>query len=675
MDQSKEIKEKVHNKGFFFENVIIIAASFGLWYLITQFRFIEWLSHRSALSEYTHFESIIAGILAAAFGVALLGISRWMYLREELPVRLKNERALRNSEERFKSLINSLDDVVFTLDRRKRYTAVYGRWVQGYEKLHPDAFIGKTAHELFGPGEGAIHERSIKQALEGESVNYEWSIRTNGDRHHFQITVSPLRDEQNAITGVVGVGQDVTEKKKFERELRRHEQELNALIENTPDIIARYDIRGRYIYVNRAFESFMGSTRKQLVGKKQSELSIPKELTPFWTDSIGSIFQTGKETTLEAEFPTPTGIKYFQARLVPEVNAENYVEYVLVVARDLTKHKQTEDNLRRSEEHLERILQTTPGGVTIIDLNGRIYFANQTAEQILGLKRKSSSERYYNDPAYKISTLDGRPLPEKDLPYIQVMMTGEPIYGLEHAIEHPDGQRIILSVNAAPLHDYNKKVTGIVTSITDITKLKKAEEEARKNEQRFRDLANSISDVFFAMNQELRCTYWNSASEKLTGIPARKAIAHEISSLLPKTMADDLDTLFAESMKTQVTKTHVSKVKIKNKTYYFDINIYPANHGLSVFFKDVSERMYAERERERLIAELQDALTKVKTLSGLLPICAFCKNIRDDGGYWHQVEAYIKEHSEANFSHGVCPDCAKEHYPEYFEEKDHTHKQ
>lgn len=675
MDPNIENTESIQNKGLMTDSAIIIASSFGLWYLITFFQVVEWIAHRSTLSEFTHFESIIAGIIAAAFGVALLGISRWMYLRDELPVRIKNVRALKNSEERFKSLVNSLDDVVFTLDHRMRYTSVYGRWVKGYEKLQPDSFVGKTVRELFGPREGAIHERSIKRALEGESVSYEWSIRTNGDKHHFQITVSPLRDEQNGITGAVGVGHDVTEKKKFERELKRHEQELHALLENTPDIIARYDIRGRYTYVNRAFESFIGTTRKQLVGKKQSELSMPKELTPFWTDNVSSVFLSGKETTLEAEFPTPKGIKYFQARLVPEINAENNVEYVLVVARDLTKHKQTEESLQRSEEQLERILQTTPGGVTIIDLNGRIFFANQTAEQILGLKRKGSSERYYNNPEYKISTVDGQPLLEKDLPYIQVMMSGQPVFGLEHAIEHPEGRRVILSVNAAPLIDYNNKITGIVTSISDITKLKHAEEEARKNEQRFRDLANSISDVFFAMNRDLRCTYWNHASEKLTGIPAPKAIAQNITDLLPESMAKDLDKLFHESMETQTTKTYVSKVKLQNKVYYFDINIYPAKHGLSVFFKDVSERMYAERERERLIAELQDALNKVKTLSGLLPICAFCKNIRDDGGYWHQVEAYIKAHSEANFSHGVCPDCAKQHYPEYYKEKDHQHEQ
>ncbi len=68
------------------------------------------------------------------------------------------------------------------------------------------------------------------------------------------------------------------------------------------------------------------------------------------------------------------------------------------------------------------------------------------------------------------------------------------------------------------------------------------------------------------------------------------------------------------------------------------------------------------------IEELQDALANVKILSGLLPICSSCKKIRDDKGYWNQIESYIKEHSEAEFSHGICPDCAKKLYPGYFRE-------
>lgn len=77
-----------------------------------------------------------------------------------------------------------------------------------------------------------------------------------------------------------------------------------------------------------------------------------------------------------------------------------------------------------------------------------------------------------------------------------------------------------------------------------------------------------------------------------------------------------------------------------------------------------SERKQAEEEREKLIIELKEALAKVKTLSGFLPICAWCKKIRDDRGYWNQIESYIRDHSEAEFSHSICPECMEKLYPE-----------
>ena len=79
---------------------------------------------------------------------------------------------------------------------------------------------------------------------------------------------------------------------------------------------------------------------------------------------------------------------------------------------------------------------------------------------------------------------------------------------------------------------------------------------------------------------------------------------------------------------------------------------------------EMEERKRAQIEKDNLIVELKDALRKVKTLSGFLPICASCKKIRDDSGYWNQIESYIKAHSDAEFSHSLCPECAKKLYPD-----------
>jgi hypothetical protein len=88
--------------------------------------------------------------------------------------------------------------------------------------------------------------------------------------------------------------------------------------------------------------------------------------------------------------------------------------------------------------------------------------------------------------------------------------------------------------------------------------------------------------------------------------------------------------------------------------------------GFQGTIRDITEHKRVEEERERLIRELQKAISQVKTLSGMLPICASCKKIRDDKGYWNQIEAYLQRHSDAEFSHSICPECAKKLYPEYY---------
>lgn len=79
----------------------------------------------------------------------------------------------------------------------------------------------------------------------------------------------------------------------------------------------------------------------------------------------------------------------------------------------------------------------------------------------------------------------------------------------------------------------------------------------------------------------------------------------------------------------------------------------------------IDQRQRAEAQKDTMITELQKALDEVSTLQGIIPICASCKNIRDDEGFWHQVEAYVSSHSNALFSHGICPKCTKKLYPEY----------
>jgi PAS domain S-box-containing protein len=87
-------------------------------------------------------------------------------------------------------------------------------------------------------------------------------------------------------------------------------------------------------------------------------------------------------------------------------------------------------------------------------------------------------------------------------------------------------------------------------------------------------------------------------------------------------------------------------------------------------FRDISKQKELEQDRDQLIFAYRDALERVKTLKGFIPICSSCKKIRNDSGFWSQIEAYISEHSDAEFSHGLCPECAQKLYPEFYKEND-----
>jgi len=89
-------------------------------------------------------------------------------------------------------------------------------------------------------------------------------------------------------------------------------------------------------------------------------------------------------------------------------------------------------------------------------------------------------------------------------------------------------------------------------------------------------------------------------------------------------------------------------------------------NGLRSIIVDITERKKKELVKEVLIEKLQKAISEIKTLRGIIPICSHCKKIRDDKGYYQQVETYVSRHTEAEFSHGLCPECEKKYYPKYY---------
>jgi len=168
--------------------------------------------------------------------------------------------------------------------------------------------------------------------------------------------------------------------------------------------------------------------------------------------------------------------------------------YGISALRERDQRQTAEADLRASETRMGTLVDAVPSGVTIVDTSGRITFANPQAQRILGLSGDAITKLYHNDPAWRITAVDGGPFPEEQLPFVRVMSTGEPVYEVELAVERPDGTRITLSVNAAPLRGPREELTGVVTAFRDITALKEAESRLAESEQRFRMLTEAAFD-------------------------------------------------------------------------------------------------------------------------------------------------------------------------------------
>ena len=189
------------------------------------------------------------------------------------------------------------------------------------------------------------------------------------------------------------------------------------------------------------------------------------------------------------------------------------------------------------------------------------------------------------------------------------------------------------------------------------------ERETKAAHQQITGILESVSDGFQALNSEFRFVYLNSTAERLLG--------ESRAALQGKCVFDRFPELFGRDLESQFRAAVLNGGTVQFEHYFepwqrwFELNLYPSRTGgLSVYFSDITQLKNAGRQRERPTSKLEDSLAPVKALSGLLPICASCKKIRDDHGTWRQIEVYIQEHSSAEFTHSVCPDCIERLYPE-----------
>ena len=207
---------------------------------------------------------------------------------------------------------------------------------------------------------------------------------------------------------------------------------------------------------------------------------------------------------------------------------------------------------------------------------------------------------------------------------------------------------------------------------------KKAQAHLKKqSETKFRSVAQSAKDAIITADNKGRIAFCNTAAEKMFGYREDELIGQSISILMPQRFRAAHERGMAQeaaSGKSRLINETVELFGITKDGSEFPIELSLSNwkSGDRMFYagiiRDISKRKQREKEREALIDNLKTSLARVRKLSGLLPICASCKKIRNDGGFWQQIEEYIGEHSEAEFSHGLCQPCLKKLYPGVYQD-------
>jgi PAS domain S-box-containing protein len=207
-------------------------------------------------------------------------------------------------------------------------------------------------------------------------------------------------------------------------------------------------------------------------------------------------------------------------------------------------------------------------------------------------------------------------------------------------------------------------------------RLRASEREERRERAHLEALIASAPLAVAVLDDDRRVRRVNRAFEVLFGYPGAETVGLRLDELImPDAGADESRGLEerargGEIVRAEVTRRSREGLPVEVRVSAASVRDAPGG-GLLVLYEDIAGRRRAEREQLRLIQELREAFAKVRTLKGLLPICAACKKIRNDQGYWSRIEEYIQEHSEADFSHGFCPECTERLFGDLGPEPDH----
>ncbi|MEG4213614.1 PAS domain S-box protein [Microcoleus sp. S13_B4] len=411
--------------------------------------------------------------------------------REELTVNFPQELCTdcQALEARFAAIVDCMAEAFISINSEWQCTYVNPKAEQLLNRKRQH-LIGKNIETLFSVDPTSelykyCHRSSATQTvIEFEehypSLNKWLKIRLIKSKEdlliYFQDTTETSPAEQQLKA-------EIAKSQQVEATLQKEQDFLKAILNNVQAGIVACDADGILTVFNQAAKDFHGLPQQPVPPGRWAQyydLYLPDGKTRMNTEDIPLFQALQGQNVRDVEMmivpqqgTARTLLTNGQAIIAPNGEKQGAV----VVMHDITKRKQAEIALREREAQLSSIFQTIPDGIAILDSTGQIIAANKAAERILRLTRSEIVERGYNDPSWFITSLDGHSFPEEELPFVRVMQTSEPIYGIEHAINHADGTRTMLSINASPLFDEEGQIIKVIAALSDITERKQTEEE------------------------------------------------------------------------------------------------------------------------------------------------------------------------------------------------------
>lgn len=489
-------------------------------------------------------------------------------------------------------------------------------------------------------------------------------------------------------------------RKQAENALRASEAKFRTLAEQSPSMIF-INVQGRVVYANQHAAKVMGYERREFYAADFDFLTL---IAPEHRDLVKSNFR--RHLKGEEVEPYEYALITKDGHRIEAIIATSLIDYgderaILGIVTDVTERKRLEQRARQRTDQLEALRAVALDLASELDLDTLLHSVVSQAMALLGgsvsglylyrsdrdvlewavgvnpsapplgmtLRRgEGLSGRVWETGNYLIvddyQQWEGQAAVYQGRPTLAVV--GVPVrWGTELLG--------VLNVGAPPPRTFSSAdaellsllATQAAIAIRNAQLFHIVEQAKRDWEVTF----DTMRDAIALVDHDRRIVRANQAFAQLVAREFRQIVGQMLTTVLDDAICPETPCPLEQSWEggQPATCTHEFRgriLEVRTAAVSEDGSGLPDGIArLIVIMRDISQRNRMEEEREQLILGLQDALAKVKTLSGLLPICANCKKIRDDQGYWHSVEAYVKEHSEARFSHGLCPDCMKELYP------------